>query len=106
MSPEACQDLSWHRAVAETDETPFWSACSQSDGPARARERTIGRKAGRCYSAWIRCQMVSPAPLRLFHRREVRGAGQQQDANLQTLPQWVSTMGAAQAMLSRGVCGE
>ena len=49
MSPEACQDLSWHRAVAETDETPFWPACSQSDGPAQGRERTIGRKAGRCY---------------------------------------------------------
>lgn len=49
---------------------------------------------------------VSPAPLRLFHRRPARGAGQEQDANLQTVLQWVSTMGAAQAMLSRGVCGE
>lgn len=41
---------------------------------------------------------VSPAPLRLFHRRAVRGAGWEQDANLQTVPQWVSTMGAAQAI--------
>jgi hypothetical protein len=39
MNLEACQDLSWHRAVAETDETPFWPACSQSDGPAPGGRR-------------------------------------------------------------------
>lgn len=45
---------------------------------------------------------VSPATLRLFHRRQGWGLGQAHDANLQTVLQWVSTMGAAQAMLSRG----
>lgn len=97
MSPEACQDLSWHRAVAETDETPFWSACSQSDGPARGRRKDNREKSRPLLFRLDQMPEVSTAPLRLFHRRQVWRTGQVQDANLQRLHQWVSTTWAAQS---------
>lgn len=112
MSPEACQGLSWHRAVAETDETPFWPACSQSDGPAQGERKDNREKSRPPLLRLDQMPDVSPGPVGIIPSTSGRGTRPGARCTMQKKCKTVVLMRehnggcAGHAVLSGGVCGE